>query len=73
MNQDTPVMVYVVGRVNLENHKEWEFQGVYDSRDKAVEACEGPDFFVGPVQLNKRIPIESQPWPGAFWPHLEES
>jgi len=60
--------VWIVGRVNSENIREWEFQGVFDDKDKAIAACKGPDWFVGPAVLNRVVSEESQPWPGAYYP-----
>jgi len=60
--------LWVVGKVNSENYKEWEFQGVFSSKDRAVAVCKGPYWFVGPAMLDKQLPEESQSWPGAYYP-----
>jgi hypothetical protein len=47
----------------------WEFIGVFDSKEKAIEACIKPEYFTGPAILNDALPDERQPeWPGAFYP-----
>src|SRR5262245_39854401 len=42
----------------------WEFQGVFNTRDKAVDACTGPNHFLFPAILNERLPEETIPSPG---------
>lgn len=66
--------LYVVGKINSENiqfkdnYKKWEFQGIYDNEDKAVEECKDENYFVGPVKLNEKYPEKSVEWPGLYFP-----
>jgi len=51
--------LYIVGKINPENHLEWEFQGIFDSEKLANEACKNEQFFVSPVILNKSLPFKT--------------
>ena len=66
--------LFIVGKHIAETDKGgvWEFQGVFDSEDKAVKACIKEHYFVGPAKLNDIWPDESVKWPGAYYPLLEE-
>jgi len=50
----------------------WEFMGVFDAREKAIDACASPFDFIGPAILNERCPDEASLWPGIEYP-LNES
>lgn len=60
--------LWIVGKINTENYKEWEFQGIFDCGDVAVSVCEDETWFVGPVTLNEKIPSKSAVWPNAYYP-----
>ena len=64
--------LWIVGKFTGQtvDDKEWEFQGVFDSKALALAACEGhPLYFVGPVLLNDVRPDETEKnWVGAFYP-----
>jgi hypothetical protein len=61
------VIFYIVGR--FKNFPDqWEFQGVFDDKQKAVEACRDCTYFIGPVRLNEKLPDEMKEWPGAYYP-----
>ena len=45
-----------------------EFSGIFDTEEKAVSACSGWGYGIGPVYLNKRLPTESTIWPGFYFP-----
>lgn len=47
----------------------WEFQGVFDSRDKAIAACTGPKHFLFPAVLNERLPEETISSAGIEFPN----
>lgn len=49
----------------------WEFQGVFDSEEKAINACATDNYWIAPVELNKEWPIESVQIEGAYYPRLE--
>jgi hypothetical protein len=46
----------------------WELVGVFDDDKKAIKACKGPNFFIGPVTLNEEVPDETIEWPGCYYP-----
>lgn len=52
--------------MNLRNHEfastmKWEFQGIFDSEEKAIEACRTRYYFVaGPFYLNENLPHETE-------------
>jgi hypothetical protein len=51
----------------------WEFQGVFNSRDRAVAACVGPNHFLFPATLNERLPEETILSPGTEYPNRPEA
>ena len=63
--------VWIVGQVRPEKFKEWEFQGVFSSEALAIEACINSNFFIGKATVDVAVPIESMPWPGAYFPKQE--
>lgn len=66
------MVLWVVGKANRLNRKEWEFQGVFDQKSMAENACKDDRHFVGPVNLNEMIPDEPRIWPGAYYPKTGE-
>lgn len=46
--------LWIVGKVTDDQTHAWEFQGVFDSEQKAIDACVGDSMFVGPAELNAR-------------------
>jgi hypothetical protein len=62
--------LWIVGKniADLDAGVVWEFQGVYDSEEKALSACISPNHFIGPAALNKSLPDETQQWPGCIYP-----
>ena len=62
------MLLYVVGYVNPENVREWEFCGVFDNEECAKFLCETEYYFVGPIELNQQIPNKSVEWPGSYYP-----
>lgn len=63
--------LWVVSKMHTYRTPDWTFQGVYDSEEKAIQACLTEDYFIGPVGLNEPIPHERMAWPGAYFPLLE--
>lgn len=49
----------------------WDFQGIFDSEEKAVKACKTKNYFVAPVLLNEEIPEESTEFPDSYYPLVE--
>lgn len=72
VNVPTARIVYVVGRVHVDGMQgepaAWQVLGVFDDHDRAVAACSTSDDFVGPIQLNRRLPDDVVPWPNAVYP-----
>ncbi|MBR8074106.1 hypothetical protein KDX14_31740 [Burkholderia cenocepacia] len=60
--------LYVVGRSVSEDGLQWELMGIFSTEQLAVANC-GPTDWVGPISLDKRLPDETQSWPGAYFPH----
>ena len=50
----------------------WEFQGVFDSKQKALAACRNEYYFVAPVVLNEEIPDDTYVFPGLVYPKEDE-
>ena len=46
----------------------WDLQGVFDTEDAAVSACESLRDFIGPVTLNQGLPQEGVEWPNCRYP-----
>jgi hypothetical protein len=46
----------------------WEFQGAFDSEEKAIEACRDENYFIIPFTLNKQFSPDSIDEPGAYYP-----
>jgi hypothetical protein len=42
----------------------WEFQGIFDSREKALAAMLTDDYFLTEIELNRTIPHDSVEFPG---------
>lgn len=61
--------MFIVGR---DNEYGWDFQGVFDTEEKALAACRDEHYFIGPAELNKEYPDETIPWPGQYWPHRKD-
>ena len=63
--------VWIVGKTIDEQMDRWQFQGVFDEENKAVEACVEDSFFVGPADLNSHLPTQPIEWVGAWYPRLQ--
>ena len=57
----TKLMLWVVGRYQGES---WELQGIYSSEELARQHTES-GWFIGPVKLDKPLPLETTSWPFA--------
>ena len=70
---DVPLL-WIVGKFigGAPDSKEWEFVGVFSDSDKALAACSGPLFFIGPAVLNEAQPDEITEWIGAYYPAQEK-
>ena len=63
--------LWIVGQAKSDDGKRWEFQGVFDTEQLAVDACKGELYCVAPVQLNEELPHETLPMPGCYYPLFE--
>ena len=66
--------LWIAGQVRSREdaeEKRWEFQGVFDTEQLAVDACKGELYFIAPVQLNEELPHETLLMPGCYYPQLE--
>ncbi len=57
--------LFIVGRIC---DATWDFQGVFDTYEKALAACIDESFFIGPCTLNKEIQLATEAWPNAVYP-----
>lgn len=64
--------LWICGKA-YEYGQRWEFQGVFDTEEKAKAACLDSCYFSGPATLNKTLPDEPSKWEGAYWPNCEET
>jgi len=67
--------LWVVGQYRAETDagNVWDIQGVFSTREKALAACRGPNYFIGPIKLNEELPDETVEWPGREWPPLKDA
>ena len=47
-----------------------EFQGVFSTEQKAIDACRDENYFMAPVKLDKELPHESIQMNGGCYPKL---
>ena len=71
-------MMWIVGKANTASPSEWEFQGLFDSEERAVAACVAQrngiiDMFVGPAELNVAVKRKKRSWPGAYYPSMQHA
>ncbi len=64
-------MLWIVGKIDRNDYRKWEFQGIYDHQQKAVSKCSDWRYFVGPVVVNRDVPIATTSWPGSYYPNRE--
>lgn len=60
--------LWIVGRINAKNHREWTFEGAFSSKEKAERACWDWRCFVGPARLDARLPRRRFLWPRSYYP-----
>jgi len=64
--------VYLVGQVIEADENgvvgEWHVHGLFSSESKALEACHGPEFFIGPLKLDEELSMEETEWENAYYP-----
>jgi hypothetical protein len=67
--------MWIVGKwcsgENGELNSVWDINGVFDSEEKAIAACDDrPNYFVGPLTLNESLPDKTTEWVGCYYPAL---
>jgi hypothetical protein len=50
---------------------QWHFQGVFDSKEKALAACVTDSFFAAPVTMNQSYPVGTVSFEGAWYPAMQ--
>lgn len=61
--------IFVVGQLFEEEGKQWEFQGVFSTKELAEAACRDWTYFVGSAVLDQELPHgTTEEWPGAYFP-----
>jgi hypothetical protein len=74
---DVNRILWIAGKVNIlpetdEQEVPWELVGVYDDREKAVDACITDKHFIGSVKLNHTCNSEAQVFRNHEYPMYEE-
>lgn len=49
-----------------------EFQGVFSSEEKAIDACRTANHVICPAIMDQELPKDPEVWPGAWYPRLQE-
>lgn len=61
-------------RAETEQGNVWDFQGVFTTREKAVQACRHRRYFIAPVLLNTEYDDKAcVNWPGQEYPLAEKA
>jgi len=66
--------LWICGQLNGEWNGEetaWEFQGVFDSEDKADKACIDKSYFYFSCNLNEELPKEAVDAPDGKYPRID--
>lgn len=50
------------------NNVMWEFQGLFDTEQKAIDACKSDRYFIAPAVVNEELTEVSESWPGCYFP-----
>lgn len=66
--------VFVVGTYIAETPegRVWNIEGVFSTQALAEGACVQRENFVGPLDLDERLPVETVPWKDAYFPLAEQ-
>lgn len=72
--QPDAVPIWICGRnvVETEQGIVWELQGVFTTKENAIDACVGERYFVGPGFLDVNLPVETTEWEGCYYPLYKE-
>lgn len=58
-------MLWLVGQVR---GKDWEFQGVFSTEEKAIQACRNRNYFIAPIEVDTEAPDSAEPFPLCEYP-----
>lgn len=61
-------VLFLVGMYR-DGEQNWEFVGIYTSRDIAISHCKDHQYFVAPVIVNETAPEHRTNWDAIFYPH----
>ena len=64
-------ILWIVGEYKGETQNvshAWDIIGIADTEEKAISFCTSDIHFIGPIELNKRLPDETITWPGCYYP-----
>ncbi len=50
----------------------WDFQGIFDSKDKAINACRDYTYFICTVVVNESLPDKTSDMPNFEYPFPEK-
>jgi len=48
----------------------WDFQGIFSTRDNAIEACRDESYFICSVKLDEQLSDEAEEMPDFAYPFL---
>ncbi len=67
--------LWLCGQHQSENGDEvaWLFQGIFNSREKALAACRTRKYFIAPVELNVSLGHEVEQFKGGEYPLWEQT
>ena len=68
-------VVWIVGQSKSDTESRWEFQGIFSTEEKALQAARigGYNFFIGPANMDVALPVERIEWEGAYYPSEVEA
>jgi hypothetical protein len=64
--------LWLVGRSNYDPEGTWEFLGIFSSEAAALKRCLLPNDFIATVDVDGDVPLETMPFPGAYYPKGEK-
>lgn len=67
------MIIFIVGQFIAETDRGnvWDFQGVFDSKEKAESACIDNSYFVAQHEMNKELPKKTYYWPNIYYPKAQ--
>lgn len=64
------MQLWIVGKA-LSEEMQWAFVGVFDTKEQAEVACKDYRYWVGPVELNSKLPERDIVWPDSYFPKAD--